>query len=217
METLQLEAAVRGDDMTPAAIRRRGMIPAVIYGRGMSPVSLRVEYRSFEKVLSLGGRNLIINLTTVGPSGQETQPVMVKEVQVSPRRGNMIHVDFHRISLKEKVHAAVPIALVGEEEVEKRGGIIQHQERQVTVECLPTDIPGRVHVDVSSLEIGDHVTIGDLKFPANVVPIQDKDIVVVAIVAPRRIEEEEAKPAETEERAEPEVVGKKPEKQEEKA
>lgn len=132
-------------------------------------------------------------------------------MQVHPISGNLLHVDFHRISLKDKVHAFVPVVVIGEEAVEARGGIIQHQIRQVEVECLPTDIPERVTVDISTLNVGDHINVSDLKFPANVTPLEDGDAVVLTIVAPRHAEEE-AQPEE--QRAEPEVIGRKVEEKE---
>jgi len=188
MEQLQIDAIVRRAE-TPSAIRLGGMIPAIMYGRDQEPVELQVDYRHLEKALSRGARSRVINLV-VGTAG-DSYPVMLKEVQYDPRRGSIIHADFHKISLKEKVRTHVPVLVVGGEEVDKRGGIIQHQLREIEVECLPTSIPLRFVVDVSALEIGHHISIGEVEFPEGVEPVDEPDTVVVTIVAPRHVEEEE--------------------------
>ena len=216
MELLQLGASPRSKETTPAKIRRSGMIPAIVYGKDIKPVSIKVPYRDFEKVLMKGARHHIVNLSVEEPQGITTYPVMVKEIQMDAVKGKMIHVDFHKVSLLEKIHAMVPVVLTGAEDVEKRGGIIQHQEREVEVNCLPTEIPDRVVLDVSGMNIGDHITIGDLKLPSGVEAVEDPDTIVITIVAPRRAEEEEKPAAEAAEveRTEPEVIGKKPEEKE---
>ncbi len=218
MEQLQIEAMPR-KAATPAAVRRSGMIPAIMYGKNQEPVELQVDYRNFEKALGRGARSRVINLL-VGASA-DSYPVMLKEVQYDPRKGSIIHADFHKISLKEKVHTRVPVLVTGGEEVEKRGGIIQHQLREIEVECLPTDIPSRFMADVSSLEIGHHINIGQIEFPAGVEPVDEPDTIVVTIVAPRRIEEEEVAAPAAEEAAAPaageRVPGAAPEKAGEKA
>ncbi|MDP2856836.1 MAG: 50S ribosomal protein L25 [Bacillota bacterium] len=212
MEQLQIEAVVR-EPATPSAIRRSGMIPAIMYGRDLEPVELQVDYRQFEKALGHGARSRVINLL-VGAAG-DSYPVMLKEVQYDPRKGHIIHADFHKISLKEKVHTRVPVLVVGGDEVEKRGGIVQHQLREIEVECLPTNIPARFTANISTLEIGHHISISDIQFPEGVKPVDEPDVVVVTIVAPRRVEEEEvAAPAE--EAAAPAAGEKAPEKAPEK-
>ena len=202
MEQLQIEAMPR-KAATPAAIRRSGMIPAIMYGRNQEPVELQLDYRHFEKALGRGARSRVINLL-VGTAGDgDSHPVMLKEVQYDPRKGNIIHADFHKISLKEKVRTHVPVLVTGGEEVEKRGGIIQHQLREIEVECMPTNIPSRFVADVSALEIGHHINISQIEFPEGVEPVEEPDTIVVTIVAPRRIEEEEVAAPAAEEAAAP--------------
>jgi large subunit ribosomal protein L25 len=185
------------------------MIPAIMYGRDLEPVELQLDYRQFEKALSRGARSRVINLL-VGTSG-DSYPVMLKEVQYDPRKGGIIHADFHKISLKEKVRTRVPVHVVGADEVEKRGGIVQHQLREIEVECLPANIPARFTADISALEIGHHISIGDIAFPEGVEAMEEPDTVVVTIVAPRRAEEEEVA-APTEEAQAPGAGEKAPDK-----
>lgn len=208
MEQIRLEVSMRGEKPTPSALRRLGMIPAVVYGRGLSPVTIALSHKAFERALAQGARHHVVELAIDGNGKAKPQPVMVKEIQMDPTRGYVAHVDFQRISLKEKISAKTPVVLLGSEDVEKRGGIIQHQIRELDVECLPTDIPQSMPIDVSELNAGEHVSIKHLSFPRGVVPLGDPDSVIVSIVSIRRVEEEtsasevaEEEPKESEEKA----------------
>jgi large subunit ribosomal protein L25 len=213
MEQLQLGATPRETAGKVSSIRRSGMIPAVVYGKDFAPISVKVVSREFEKALMKGARHHIVNLTVSGAEGENSYPVMVKAMQMDAVKGEVIHIDFHKISLLDKITATVPVVVVGSDDVEKRGGIVQHQMRQVEVECLPTDIPDRLTLDITGFNVGDHIAIKDLKLPAAVEAVDDDESIVITIVAPRHAEEEEVKP-EGAVTAEPEVIGKKPEEKE---
>jgi large subunit ribosomal protein L25 len=213
MEQIKIEAEARGKKPTPSMLRRSGMIPAILYGRQVAPVSLQVSEKEFDRALQQGARHGVIELSVVQGDDIHTEPVMLKEIQVDPLRGVVTHVDFHRISMEEKIRATVPVVLSGTDEVEDRGGIIQHQLREFEVECLPTDIPQRIIVDISSLGIGDNVSIKDVEFPTDVVPLQSPESIVLTIVAPRRIEEEVAEDEEAEAEGEEEQPGEAEEKE----
>ena len=213
MEQIKIEAEARGKKPTPSMLRRSGMIPAILYGRQVAPVSLQVSEKEFDRALQQGARHGVIELSVVQGDDIHTEPVMLKEIQVDPLRGVVTHVDFHRISMEEKIRATVPVVLSGTDEVEDRGGIIQHQLREFEVECLPTDIPQRIIVDISSLGIGDNVSIKDVEFPTDVVALQSPESIVLTIVAPRRIEEEVAEDEEAEAEGEEEQPGEAEEKE----
>ncbi len=206
MEQVTLRAEPRQAGKGPARrARNEGYLPAVVYGRSAEARPVRLSARDVERLLGQpGGRNAVIRLEVDGDAGNP-RTVMIKEVQVDPVRRRPLHLDLYQISLKEKVTARVRLHFVGEEAVTKAGGIIQHQARDVEVQCLPTEIPDAIDVDVAGLSVGEHLTMGELKVPEGVTVLNDPDEVVVAVLAPRMIEEE---PAEAEaEAAEGEAAG----------
>ncbi|OGW77520.1 MAG: hypothetical protein A3J52_03385 [Omnitrophica bacterium RIFCSPHIGHO2_02_FULL_49_9] len=131
--------------------------------------------------------------------------VVIKEIQHDPITDAVEHIDFNIISLTEKIKVNVPLHVTGESIGVKEDGVLDVVHHEIEVECLPTDIPERIPVDITSLKIGDSVHIKELSFPSGVTPTLEENEVVVAVHAPRV--EEEPVPAEGE-AAEPEVVGK---------
>jgi len=200
MTEYKLEAAAR-EGGKPRHLRRQGRIPAVVYGRRRASQAISVDALGFNQVAEHGG-NILINL--VLPDGQDT--VMVKDIQRDPLRGRIVHVDFLAVSLDEVLTASVPLTIIGDDAVTEAGGIVQHQMREVEVECLPTDVPSHIIVDVSQLRIGDHITAGDLAIPESVKLLTASDEIIITVIAPRVAEAEQAaeeEPAEAKEDAEP--------------
>jgi large subunit ribosomal protein L25 len=190
-------AKKRGPEAKPKRLRVDGYVPAVVYGAHTAATSLMVATREMEDLLaSKGAARGLISLEIEGDA--EAKTVVIKEVQKDPVRGSVLHVDFHHISLKEKMKTQVPIVLTGEEEADEKGGIVQHQLRVIEVECLPTAIPDSLTGDISDLEIGQQLRVGDLPIPPEVEVLTDPDEVVVSLLAPRRLEEEEEEEAEEE-------------------
>lgn len=200
MEQVLLQAAKRETGKGSAhAIRREGYVPAVLYGKNVEPISVKVPAKEFGRVLGTrAGRNSIIKLAI----GSDERTCMVKDVQQDPIRGDLIHVDFYQISLKDRLRTVVPIRVVGEDLAQKTGGILQHQLWEIEVECLPTDIPDHITADVSTLPLGHHLSVGDLKVPEGVEVVTDADSVVASLLAPKAVEEE-VKPEAAVEGAEP--------------
>lgn len=200
MTEYKLEAAAR-EGGKPRRLRRQGRIPAVVYGHRRASQAISVDALGFNQVAEHGG-NILINLML--PDGQDT--VMVKAIQRDPLRGRIVHVDFLAVSLDEVLTASVPLTIIGDDEVTEAGGIVQHQLREVEVECLPTDVPSHITVDVSQLRIGDHITAGDLAIPESVKLLTAGDEIIITVIAPRVAEVEEVaeeEPAEAQEDAEP--------------
>lgn len=175
-------------------LRREGQVPAVIYGRGKDTQSLTVDGRLLRKVLTLGGTNVLINLqinSEAGPEGaQET--VMLKEIQRhlwQPDR--LLHVDFIRISMEDEIEVEVPLNFVGEAAGIAEGGIIQTLLREVSVKCLPVDIPESLEVDLSSLKIGDSINAGSLDLPEGLELLTAPEDPLVQLLAPEEEEKEE--------------------------
>ncbi|HCJ11475.1 MAG TPA: 50S ribosomal protein L25 [Clostridiales bacterium] len=209
MELLSLKASPRVPQKgVTKRLRREGFLPVVLYGGGTESRPLKVETKAFERILAgAAGRNALIRLEIEGETADESPTVIIRDLQSDPVRGRYIHADLQRISLKEKMRTHVRLVVVGEEAVARRGGIVQHQMREVEVECLPTDLPDHITVDIGDKEIGDTVTLGDLPEPEGVRFLGDPASVVVAVVPPKMVagEEEEAEAAE--EAAAPEGEG----------
>ncbi len=191
MDLINLQASPRvaskGENQ---AIRRQGYLPVVLYGHGVESRPLKVLFKDFDRVLHTGaGRNNLIRLEIEGAGG-EPPTVMVKDVQSDHIKGRYIHADLQQINLKEKIRAKVRLVLHGEDAVTKEGGVVQHQMRDVEVECLPTALPDHLTFDLAGMHIGDTVTAGDLKVPEGVTLLEDADEVVASIVAPKAAAEE---------------------------
>jgi len=179
---------------------REGGLPAVVYGHHTDTTPITLDAREFAHVFHRVGRTHLIDLEIDG----RTDKVLVKEVQIHPRRHGPIHVDLHQVSLLEKLQVEVPVVVIGESQAVKQNEAdVQINAHTVKVECLPTDIPESFTVDITSLaNIGDAFRVSDLAPVANVTVIDDPEEVIVKI-APRRElvveEEEEAAAAEGEE------------------
>jgi len=192
MEQLMVEALPREERGKNRArqLRRSGLVPAVVYGGATEPQALSVDPRVVEKLLqSEAGRNAVFTLTI---KGRGKAPAMIRDWQVEPVKGLLLHVDFLRIALDERLRVRVPIEIRGEAAgVKQQGGILEQVQREVEMECLPGDIPDELVVDVSELVIGKGIRVGDLKVDNRKLSIlTDPDRVIVHVVAPRAVEEE---------------------------
>jgi large subunit ribosomal protein L25 len=197
VERVTLKAQVRDGVGKGAArsLRRAGAIPGIVYGRGRDPRPVAVEGRALAAALHThAGLNVLIDLDLGGASGEPTV-VMVREVQRDIFRHQPIHVDFHAISLTERLEAHVPIVLRGTAKGVAEGGVVEHILRDVLVECLPTQIPEQFELDVTELVVGRSLHASDLTVPEGVTLLTPPEDVIVTVVAPRVIEEEVAAPA----------------------
>jgi large subunit ribosomal protein L25 len=194
-------------------LRQTGSIPAVYYGRGEDPIVLTVVVKELEEViLKAEGSNVIVDLKVDGDGGSDRK-ALIREIQRDPVGGHILHLDLQHISLTERITVEVPIVLTGIPiGVKDGGGILEHLLREVEVECLPTDIPSRLEIDVSALNIGDSLHVSDLKTEKATI-LTEGERPIAAVVPPTVLEE--AKPAEEgEAAAEPELVKEKKETEE---
>ena len=183
-------------------LRDAGFIPGVIYGHKEAVVPVTLGKKELSGHINKGAH--VFDLALDGKS----EKVLVKEVQFDHLGIEILHVDFARVSLDEKVEVTVPLELKGTPKGEDEGGVLQQIMSEIEVECLVTDIPSLIVHNVTEMKLDDVLHIKDLKLPAGVRALQDEDLVVAQLKAI----EEEAAPAATEEgAAEPEVIGKKPE------
>jgi len=194
-------------------LRQTGSIPAVYYGRGEDPIVLTVVVKELEEViLKAEGSNVIVDLKVDGDGGSDRK-ALIREIQRDPVGGHILHLDLQHISLTERITVEVPIVLTGIPiGVKDGGGILEHLLREVEVECLPTDVPSRLDIDVSELNIGDSLHVSDLKTEKATI-LTEGERPIAAVVPPTVLEE--AKPAEEgEAAAEPELVKEKKETEE---
>lgn len=167
----------------PRRDRHAGYVPAVLYGHGLAPVSLRVAARSLGAVLGHGGAHHLLALSVAGEAAPRS--VVVKEVQHHPVTRHVLHVDFQAVSASERLHAEVPLRVLGEDALTKAGAVLDVVLHQIRVTCLPADLPERVDIDVARLPVGAHLTVAQLPLPSGVTALADPDEVVLHVVAPR--------------------------------
>ena len=198
-------------------LRNDGQVPAVVYGLERDPISIRVADREIFDLLRKGGDNAVFLLEMEGTD--QKRHAMIRDLQVHPITGKMVHIDFQRINMEETVRVAVPIEVVGTPlGVKNEGGMVEFATREVEVECLPNLIPQQLELDISELHLGQHLEAKDLAMPDGV-ELQEEPSRVIVTVTLARIEmteaEEEAAELLEAELEEPEVVGRGKEEEEE--
>lgn len=187
------------------SLRRENMIPAVLYRAGDS-LLIKFSKKDLSRFINAtAGEQVMVNLQFGDGS---SRLALIKDYQVDPAQGELLHADFFEVSLTEEVKVTVHITMVGEPiGVRRDAGILQHLLREIEVECLPDRIPGHIEVDISGLEIGQSIRVGDLKLGEGIKVLTDPDVVIVNVIAPVV---EEVAPAEVvaPEIKEPEVIKK---------
>jgi len=216
METMELKARVRQESGKGPARRLRssGMVPAVFYGSGSEGLTLTVNARDLLKLLREREESLFVKLKIEEGGREEERLSMIKEIQVSPTGDGILHVDFYEIRMDHRLTVEVPIHLVGKPVGLIDGGELHHLKRELKISGLPSALPEYVEVDVSGLRIGDSVKVGDIKLAKGIEALDADDIAVAAVAATRAAEA--AAEAVEEQAAEPEVIGKKAEEEENK-
>jgi large subunit ribosomal protein L25 len=191
-------------------LRARGIIPAVIYGGKVKPQSLQVAARDINAMMShASGENVLVDLEITGE--KSNRAALVQEVQHAPVGGEIVHVDFHAISMDETIQAEVPLEPTGTPGgVKTFGGLLEQSLRALAIECLPRDLPDRISVDVSQLNIGDSIHVRDIQLPSGVTAKVPLDLTALSVLAP--VVEEEPVAVEAEAAAAgPEVITEKKE------
>lgn len=193
MDLRTLKVSTR-DDVGKGAlgrIRRSGEVPLVLYGSDKAPITLKVEMRDFVHLVhGRGGEHAIVQLEV------ENQPelsglALLKDVQHHPVRGHVIHADFLRIRLDQRITTLVPVVLTGHAKGVVEGGVLDHQLRELEVECFALEVPTGIPADVSELGLGDSLHVAQLVAPNNVRIVTEPDRTVVAVHVPRVVKVEE--------------------------
>jgi len=172
-------------------VRARGFVPAVIYGSKTSPSNLEVSHRAIEALLAHAvGENILVELE-IEEGGKTTNRLsLIQEVQRHPIRSQILHVDFHAVSMTEKIFAEAVVESFGEADgVKNFGGLLEQSMRSVSISCLPQDLPEMIRVDVSALKIGDSIHVRDLPLPKGVEAEDDADLTVFIVAEPTVAEE----------------------------
>lgn len=219
MEDVILEAEKRVDTGTAKVerLRKKALFPAVVYGEGKSPLAIQLVAKDFLRLIGVHkGESFVINLKVKDGAHSDNKSVLIKQIQHDPVNDAIIHVDFHEISLTKTIRVKVPLTAKGEAAgVKQDGGVLDHTTWDLEIECLPTQIPESIEVDVSDLKIGDSLHVKDIRLPQGVKVLNDPESVVLAVVTPTKevpAAGEEALAGEA--KAEPEVIKEKKEKPE---
>lgn len=183
-------------------LRRSGRVPGVLYGGGSDPVGFDADARELR--LALAGSGAVLDLSV---DGAKATPVVLKETQRDPVRGETTHVDLLRVRLDEKISAVVPVELTGIEEAPgvKQGGVLEQITRELNVEALPTAIPESIVHEIGEMEIGETILLSALAVPDDVTLLDDLEETVIATLSAPRLQTETAEEIE----AETELVGEK--------
>jgi large subunit ribosomal protein L25 len=169
-------------------LRKQGFVPGVVYGQGGEARPFQIPARELRTVLGEGQ-----NLFDLELDGSKTVPVVIKEQQHHPVRGEITHLDCLEVRLDEEIQAEVPIELDGADNAPgvREGGVLEHVTREITVEALPTEIPERITVDVSEMEINDTINLAAVSIPSGVkLMAEDLEEITIATLSPPRVEEE---------------------------
>ncbi len=194
-----LKASVR-EPGSPRQLRREGYIPMVLYGRDVPNLHLKVDKPSLTAFMAAGGHRGLLDLEIEGADvpGDKERKVMIREIQREPLGHGVLHMDLYQVDMSEKITTEAWVRIHGEDVIDLGEGILQMGLRTLSVECLPSDIPEYIDVDVSKLEIGDTITVGELTPPAGVEFMNDPDEVVAGIVVATEEPEEEEEELEEE-------------------
>jgi len=212
MEKVILKAIIRGELGKAASrhARKDGKIPAVVYKGGKQGLNVEVDSKALWHALHTeAGENAVITLDISGDDKQVKKTVIVQDVQQDPLNDKFLHVDFHEISLKEKIKVDVPVVVKGEAKgVTDENGVLAQAAWELAVECLPTAIPESIVVHVEELGMNEAIHVKDLKVPEGVKVLDDPEDVVVAVHPPQAEEVEEEAVEGEEGVEEPEVIKK---------
>ena len=181
----------RGKNAT-CRLRQEGFIPAVIYSHGESE-AIKIKKNDFFGIFKGHiSESLLIDVTITNKKKDGSHQVFVKDYQLDPVTNELVHVDFYKITAGEKIHTKVPIEIVGKSEGEKMGGILEIVERELEIECLPREMPEKIEIDVTNVNIGESVHIEDIETTGSLKFLIDEKRVVVTVLAPKaHVEEEE--------------------------
>jgi len=192
--TLNVLKRVRMGKRGAKAIRREGNVPAILYGKGAEPIPIVINPVDLKQALSTdAGENTLLEISVQNDSEEIKKLSLLRDIQYDYMTSKPIHFDFQALDIEKKITVSVPVAVTGKSKGVKEGGILEEILREISVECLPKDIPNSFEVDVSELEIGDSIHVSILEITDEVNILHEEDETIVTVLAPRMevVEEEE--------------------------
>jgi large subunit ribosomal protein L25 len=204
LELIELKTNIRTTTGNGPArrLRQKGLIPAVLYGPGTESVLLSVNIRDIDMILKKGRiGQALLNLVIPNNGETSTKTVMVKELQLHPVSRNFLHIDFYEVAMDRKIMVNIPVTTTGKAKGVENGGILQIIRRELEVQCFPLDVPESIEIDITDLDIGDSIHLGDISRQSKIDFLDDENFTVVTIVSPK-VEEEEEPVEEAEEEGE---------------
>src|SRR5271169_4449576 len=186
---LDVSSRAAGGSRAVRRLRRGGRVPGVLYGGGGDSVSFDADARELRLALAASGAVLDLSV-----DGEKATPVVLKEAQRDPVRGQTVHVDLLRVRLDEAIHAIVPLELLGVDDAPgvKEGGVLEQITRELNVEALPTAIPEAISHEIGELQIGDTILLAAVAPPEGVTFLDDPQETTVATLSPPRLQSEQA-------------------------
>jgi large subunit ribosomal protein L25 len=182
---LQAQERAVGKHSSIRQIREEGNIPAILYGKNVKTKAVFVNAADFMKTIRENGRNGLIKMKVNG----EEHSVMLHDIQKDPLRNEIIHADFQVIDMKTEVEVDVNVHLVGEAPGVKDGGVLQQPLHQLSIRALPTNIPPSIEVDISNLQVGQTITVGDIQTNGEYEINHESTEVIASILPPKQEEE----------------------------
>lgn len=206
MVTMLINAKIRTKTGKGPArkIRSVGKLPAIFYGPEINPIMLSVDYMQLEKMLKgKSAENIIFDLRIDSDEESRSKKVMIKEIQRDPVTREYLHVDLYEIAMGKEIEADIPVHLINIPIGVTNGGILETIKRELRVSCMPKNLVDRIDIDVSALDIGQSLHIGDISFPPGLKSMEDENLTIATVVAStieeEKVEEEEIEGAEREE------------------
>lgn len=185
MEQINLSAQPRAErGKGPAGrLRAAGRVPGILYGAGIQgAIALALDVKELEKTLHThAGGNVLVNLDL---AGDKSRTVMFKEIDRHPLKGTVVHVDLLEVNMDKAVEIEVPVHLTGKAAGLAFGGIVQHETRTIRIECLPSQIPDSIDIDITPLGVGQSIHVKDIKLAEGLVAIDEPELTIVSIVSP---------------------------------
>jgi large subunit ribosomal protein L25 len=207
LEKIELKATIRKTVGNGPAreLRRQGMIPAVLYGPKSDPIILSVVTRELEHIVKSGNIGQMLLNLVIHNGKKQSKTAMIKELQTQPVSGALLHIDFYEVAMDQKIKISIPVVTTGEAVGVDLGGVLQIVRHEVDVFCYPNNIPESIEVDISNMDIGDSLHIGDVFLDEAIELADESNFTVVTVLSPKVEEEEEEEEEELEEGEEAEA------------
>ncbi|UCH00159.1 MAG: 50S ribosomal protein L25 [Deltaproteobacteria bacterium] len=191
---MELNARIRTETGKGPARRLRsvGRLPAIFYGPEINPIMLSIDYPQLRRIIEgRSAENIILDLTIDSDGESQSKKVMIKEIQRDPVTRDYLHIDLIEIAMGKEIEVDIPVHLINTPVGVREGGILEHIRRRLRVSCMPEDMVDKIDVDVSDLDIGQSVHIGDVSLPPGLRSTEDESLPIAIVVAPTTTAEEE--------------------------